>query len=127
MIWLETNNPFNIRYNKDNDWQGAVGLCHDFVKFETIEFGIRAGLVLLKNYIKRGLTIRQIVERYAPPSENDTASYISFVCLNLSCKESFRPNNKDLASLARTICRRESGAILPLCLFNSLIIKFHIY
>lgn len=32
-----------------------------------------------KNYGKRDRTLRQLITRYAPPSENDTAGYIKFV------------------------------------------------
>lgn len=51
-----------------------------------MEYGIRAGFKLLRNYITgfNGLcakqnTIEKIVQRWAPPTENATRNYIDFV------------------------------------------------
>ena len=47
-----------------------------------MQYGIRAACILLmRTYRKKGAkTIRQVVTRFAPPSENNTENYISFVC-----------------------------------------------
>ena len=52
-----------------------------FKEFESDEWGYRAMFVLLESYRRRyGIdTLRAIVTRWAPPIENDTASYIRFV------------------------------------------------
>lgn len=39
----------------------------------------------LQLFADRGLTIEQAITEYAPPSENDTAAYIAFVCKGLGC------------------------------------------
>jgi hypothetical protein len=51
------------------------------VQFTTPDYGIRAGMVLLRNYyLNDGLdTIRQIIGRWAPVSENDTGAYVDDV------------------------------------------------
>lgn len=50
----------------------------EFRQFESIEWGYRAMFVLLHTYaVKHGCrTLRDIISRYAPPSENNTESYI---------------------------------------------------
>lgn len=78
---IGNNNPFNIRYSKRNHWQGQIGQMRGFCEFEDLKFGIRACFVLLQNYIRKGIdTPRKIINRFAPPVENPTGSYIRFVC-----------------------------------------------
>jgi hypothetical protein len=76
---IAENNPGNIRYYPA--FKGCVGSTKGFCKFSTLGFGYRAILTLLTTYYtKYGLTtIRGIVSRYAPPSENNTESYINLV------------------------------------------------
>jgi hypothetical protein len=38
----------------------------------------------LQLYAARGLTLREVVYCYAPPSENDSAEYLHFICDGLS-------------------------------------------
>ena len=78
---IRNNNPGNIRHG--DPWQG---LCpdqsdKDFCTFLSPEYGVRAMARILLNYKKRhGLnTIHGIISRWAPLSENDTASYIKAV------------------------------------------------
>ena len=49
------------------------------------ETGVRAWLKLMRTYRQRYgcRSIRQIVTRFAPPSENNTAQYIQFCCRQL--------------------------------------------
>ena len=78
---IAKNNIFNIRAGRAQ-WLGMTGTCKGFVEFETREHGIRAWLVLMRNYRRRYgcRTIRQIVTRFAPPSENNTERYIRYCC-----------------------------------------------
>ena len=76
-------NPLNIRRSSDQ-WQGLCAQQQDkaFCQFKQMEYGWRAALSLLTRtyYIKYHLcTIRSIVERWAPRSENDTDAYINHV------------------------------------------------
>jgi hypothetical protein len=79
-------NPGNIDYNPANKWQGQLGIETGvpkprFARFAAHEYGIRAITALLVNYQdKHGIqTIRGIINRWAPPSENDTGAYVNAV------------------------------------------------
>ena len=77
---IRLNNPMNIRLG--DNWLGLTKTPQDnaFCSFIAPEYGIRAGMVILGNYAKRGLnTVPKIIGAWAPPSENDTASYIADV------------------------------------------------
>ena len=73
----------NIRRSKDQ-WKGMAEVQSDraFVQFKSLEYGWRAAFYLLTRtyYHKYRLyTIRGIISRWAPSSENDTAAYIANV------------------------------------------------
>jgi len=81
---IRNNNPLNIRRSKDQ-WKGMSKTQNDrsFCQFETLEYGWRAAFMLLTRtyYHKYRLyTIRMIVQRWAPPNENNTQAYIGNVC-----------------------------------------------
>lgn len=78
------NNPFDLR-DEGIPWKGLIGAKEGFCQFDTIENGLRAGMKdLHTKYVRDGLkTTRQIVSKYAPPTENDTAAYIEGVCSQL--------------------------------------------
>ena len=84
------NNPLNIRHSADR-WQGACKEQTDksFVQFETMAYGYRAAWRILETYWKRmhaqgvAFNVRNIIGRWAPPTENDTKQYIRTV-LSLS-------------------------------------------
>ncbi len=77
------NNPLNIRRN-DTKWQGLREKQTDsaFFQFKEIAYGYRAAIKILRIYqSKYGLkTLREMINRWAPPMENDTAVYIYTVC-----------------------------------------------
>lgn len=80
---IRNNNPLNIRRSK-SQWKGLSETQTDtaFCQFESIEYGWRAAFYLLTRtyYGKYHLnTIRSIVSRWAPESENDTEAYIASV------------------------------------------------
>ena len=78
---LRNNNPLNIRVG--NVWLGEVSNPTDgvFEQFTSIEYGLRAGFVLIRRYIRhyKNNTIRLIVSRWAPSTENNTEAYIQRV------------------------------------------------
>ena len=83
---IRNNNPLNIR--KGNNWKGERPHQTDkaFEEFETMQYGIRAGFIILRKYVTgyMGLTqkfntIELIIKRWAPPTENSTQKYIDFV------------------------------------------------
>lgn len=74
-------NPFNIRKSKCNNWKGKVKSNDaEFETFSNMYYGVRAGIVLLRNYIKTGHnTINKIIDKWAPTCENDTESYKYYI------------------------------------------------
>ena len=77
------NNPLNIRYNANNNWQGKVLPNTDgtFEQFISPAYGYRAALKLIRNYIGAGYnTVSAIIGRWAPTNENNTSGYINRVC-----------------------------------------------
>ena len=80
------NNPLNIRHSADR-WQGARAEQTDksFVQFETMAYGYRAAWKTLESYwklfhrTKQSYNVKNIIARWAPPTENDTQKYIHTV------------------------------------------------
>jgi len=83
---IRNNNPGNIRRNSTK-WQGLAAVQNDsaFFQFTAPDYGIRALARLLVNYQDvHGLnTIRGIISRYAPSSENNTTAYIDAVAAHV--------------------------------------------
>ena len=81
---LRNNNPLNIIKNKNINWKGQLCNSTDptFVQFDTMAHGLRATLKLLNTYyVKHGCdSVRKIVSRWAPETENQVAAYINTVC-----------------------------------------------
>ena len=83
---IRNNNPLNIRRSSTR-WQGARKEQTDksFVQFETMAYGYRAAWKILQTYYERfcmegkAFTVRNIISRWAPPTENDTEVYIKNV------------------------------------------------
>ena len=73
-------NPLNIRRNS-TQWQGLRKEQTDssFFQFINMSYGYRAAIkTLVTYYNKYSLkTIRGVISRWAPPSENNTENYIN--------------------------------------------------
>jgi hypothetical protein len=81
------NNPFNLKYNPHLMWQGLVVPSSDpvFCQFIDALHGLRAGFLNLKDQSTVYLTtIRNLITKYAPPSENNTEAYIRAICAALN-------------------------------------------
>lgn len=78
---IRNNNPLNIE--KGASWLGLSVQQTDprFCQFTTMLYGLRAAFLLIRNYMRHYPidTISGIINRWAPPKENDTASYIRTV------------------------------------------------
>jgi hypothetical protein len=113
---IRNNNPGNIR--KGNDWLGERTAQTDaaFEEFATPEYGIRAlGKVLLGYQDKYGLrTVRAIISRWAPPTENNTSAYVSSVAAAMGVGAdtpiSLRVQPALLTALVVAIIKHENGA-----------------
>lgn len=79
---IHNNNPGNIKHSSDI-WKGKSRLQTDdvFVQFDNPHFGIRAATRNFRtSFDKHGNdTIRKLITRWAPPIENDTEAYITFM------------------------------------------------
>lgn len=79
---IRNNNPGNIRRNSDV-FQGEKIPSGDrsFKQFKTMAYGYRAVFCILRTYYRNYSlrTIRQLIGRWAPANENDTAAYIATV------------------------------------------------
>lgn len=86
-------NPLNIRRNS-TQWQGLRKEQTDsaFFQFINMSYGYRAAIkTLVTYYNKYSLkTIRGIISRWAPPSENNTENYINVV----AGRTGFSPDTK---------------------------------
>lgn len=83
---IANKNPGDLRLT-NTIWEGQspTQTDPDFIQFTTDVYGLRALMKLLLNYqkIDKLTTIRGIIGKYAPPSENDTAAYIAAVSAQL--------------------------------------------
>ena len=85
-----------------------------FCVFDTPENGIRAGARTLISYqSKHGLrTLRGMIERWAPATENDTDAYLDHVC-QFCCASPDNPYTLTpprLTTLVNAIIKHENGA-----------------
>lgn len=114
---IRNNNPLNIRYSVKNAWRGKIDgeakKDKDFEEFDNLEYGIRAGCVLLMNYMKlHGLvTIETILKRFAPAVENPTSNYILYVerGTGFNRNQILTPDIKIIAKLVKSMALFESG------------------
>jgi len=111
---IRNNNPGNIRRSAI-PWEGKVkGTDTAFETFATPEHGIRALEKNLTTYqTKHGLdTPREIVNRWAPPNENDTGAYVNVVANALGVGPDDPINVQDPATMQKlrdAIIQHENG------------------
>jgi hypothetical protein len=112
---IRNNNPGNIRYN-GIDWRGLANPPSDgvFCVFIAPQYGIRALAKVIRNYhFYYGIrSIKGIVNRFAPGTENNTAAYIDHVCKITGFDESIQldlENDDIILALMRAIIIFENG------------------
>lgn len=110
---VRNNNPGNIEAST-TAWQGQVGSDGRFATFNTPESGIRAlGRNLLAYQEKHGLnTVHGIINRWAPPGENNTSAYVRAVATAIGVGPADPLNLRDpvtLQKLTGAIIRHENG------------------
>jgi hypothetical protein len=71
------NNPGNLRPARAH--KGQIGEAFGFAVFPDEETGKQAMVEQLKRPLYSGLTLRQAIYVYAPPSENPTEKYLAYV------------------------------------------------
>lgn len=111
---IRNNNPLNIRVG--NVWLGEVKNPTDphFEQFNSMEYGLRAGFVLLRRYIRhyKRQTIEDIISSWAPSNENNTRAYIDTVVRvsGIPRNEILHYGNKDaMCKLVDAMCYVENG------------------
>ena len=112
---IRNNNPGNIRHTK-TDWKGLANPPSDgaFCVFIAPQYGIRALSVLLRNYSRYyGIrTIKNIIARFAPATENQTDAYIRSVCKATGFDDSEQLDLEQDAvviALMKAIIKHENG------------------
>lgn len=74
------NNPGNLVYGDFAKRHGAIGSDGQFAVFPNLESGNNARRKLLfEGSSYKDLSLRQAINRYAPPHENDTSAYINYI------------------------------------------------
>lgn len=112
---IRNNNPGNIRKTTTH-WRGEVHSQQEtaFETFAEPVDGLRALMVLLLNYYVRYQLndVASIINRWAPPHENDTGAYARAVAERLKVTPAERINLFDdrvLTTLAAAITVHENG------------------
>ena len=120
-LGIRNNNPGNIEWG--SPWQGLkpkTAKSGRFAEFESPAWGIRAIAVLLITYFDKRKardgskidTIREVIERWAPPSENNTGSYARAVAELLGVTPESKIDMHDYTTLRAIVCgiiRHENG------------------
>ena len=125
---IRNRNPGNLDFNarafRRDPWVGELGIeKHRWPRFTTFEnevFGIRAMAKVLLTYHRHRKaadgsaidTVQEIIDRWAPPVENDTDAYAAMVrrSLDVETGEEIDPDNPAvLFVLVESIIRHENG------------------
>lgn len=121
---IRNNNPLNIR--KGCNWRGErqVQLDREFEEFESIEFGIRAGIKLVCNHINGNVSshrpctnLVQLINAWAPPVENNTGAYIKAVesMTGINRYQRIYANNREMVSrIVQAMAKVETGVSLDM-------------
>jgi len=109
---LRNKNPGNII--KGIGFTGEIVPSSDsrFAQFKQMKYGVRALIVDLLNKHKRGLnTLSEIIQVYAPPSENLTQSYINNLSkyTGIGANDVFKPTKENIVKVAKGIAQIENG------------------
>lgn len=113
---VRNNNPLNLGYRADQP--GVIGTDGRFGKYRTMEEGVASNhrqlLMHQKQREKNNIpnTLENIITRWAPPSENDTAGYISQVSKQTGYRANqvLDMNDPQVANtLMRAMARKEIG------------------
>ena len=111
---LKNNNPGNIRKSNER-FVGEIRPSVDpaFKQFRSMAYGYRALMRVLKTYYHKHelRTIRGIINRWAPATENTPATYISSVVRDTGKKadEWLTWDKPTITSMAAAISNVENG------------------
>lgn len=105
---LRNNNPLNLTSLPHGQWDGQTGQDGRYAVFSTPEQGVAAADKNLQSYATHhGInTLAGVIQRWAPPAENDTQSYIATVSKTLGIEPNAPLNLAD-----PTVRRQVLGAM----------------
>ena len=122
---MRNNNPGNIKLNASNAWLGKVPESENtdyncttgeveqvFEQFRSYEYGVRAMIKLLMNYISNGYdTVEKIIGRYDPPSNSPSSEYVQRVLSDtgFAAGLALNPDKETLRKLVKAMARVEAG------------------
>ncbi len=111
---LDINNPGNTRPLHNDKWQGELEEVKGFSSFDTMTNGIRAYFKSLHTaiFVHGRKTVQAYIGAYAPPTENQTDSYIHLMCAGTGLLPTSEiPTQTDqLVLFAKTQFKIENGA-----------------
>jgi len=100
------NNPGNLRFAGQ---YGAIKGEGGFAKFKTPQEGFDALVRQIKLDVSRGHTIASFINKFAPPTENDTKLYIQQAVKALGYKADTPLSKVPLNELAKFVALKESS------------------
>lgn len=114
---IRNNNPGNLNFAGQAGAEKESGQSGRFSVFKTAEEGLRAMASQLMRYSNRGIdTIKEIVGKYAPESENNTAAYRSVLSKALGISEQEKVdvfNPEQMRNLMEAMIRHENKGMSP--------------
>lgn len=112
---IRNNNPGNL-VRTSIPWEGKVPHSKNpdarFEQFIELRYGLRAMMRDLISDIKGGKnTVKSLISAYAPPTENNTATYISMVAsaIGLSPLAVIDLSQETIIALCKAMVRVENG------------------
>ena len=78
------NNPGDLRHSNHSSHDGEGS--NDIGIIDSVADGWADLERQLQLYGERGLTLRQAIYEFAPPSENNSEAYLNYVCQGLGCQ-----------------------------------------
>lgn len=115
---IANNNPGNLRITTIA-WQGKIPVAQNtdkaYEQFKNLTYGLRAMATDITNDVAAGAdTLRKLITQYAPPSENNTQTYISYVSQETGIKpdEKLQLTADALANIMYAKLKMENGATL---------------
>ena len=113
---IRANNPTNIEYSPNTQWKGLANPPTEgrFCRFTEPQWGLRATILILRNYQKRGLvTLLQMISSWAPAADsNHPASYAGTVAkyMGINAHDTVDLTNKDqVIKMLKGMVRVENG------------------
>lgn len=110
---IRNNNPGNLNYVGQPGATRESGPNGRFAVFQTAEEGLVALARQLRLYAQRGInSVRAIISKFAPPTENDTQAYIESVSKRLGVDANASLNVNDprvMQGLMDAIIKVENG------------------